>query len=183
MQEPGATAHAAGRPAHALIPLTQLLSSKSAARPCDGPWFHFENVHLPVLQVAFFICHFAACIFYFIARQYGFSDTTWIGANAAEVLDGKSTFLRCECPNPPGYWSILPFVESLLLAAKDLTITKSTRKLLCTTASVVCFLVGLTALYQIVSGHVRTPHKRLTAVCGLHHGMLDQGMRRLGNCK
>ena len=51
-----------------------------------------------MLQVAFFICHFAACIFYFIARQYGFSDTTWIGANAAEVLDGKSTFLRCECP-------------------------------------------------------------------------------------
>ena len=32
MQEPGATAHAAGGPAHALIPLTQLLSLKSAAR-------------------------------------------------------------------------------------------------------------------------------------------------------
>ena len=55
-------------------------------------------LHVPMVQVAFFICHFAACIFYFIARQYGFSDTTWIGANAAEVLDGKSTFLRCECP-------------------------------------------------------------------------------------
>ena len=60
--------------------------------------FAFFKLHFPMLQVAFFICHFAACMFYFIARQYGFSDTTWIGANAAEVLDGKSTFLRCECP-------------------------------------------------------------------------------------
>ena len=64
----------------------------------DAEEDRLRRLHVPMLQVAFFICHFAACIFYFIARQYGFSDTTWIGANAAEVLDGKSTFLRCECP-------------------------------------------------------------------------------------
>ena len=45
------------------------------------------------LQYAFLVAHWAACIFYFIARQYDFSSNTWVGANFS-LLGGLPAFQR-----------------------------------------------------------------------------------------
>ena len=49
------------------------------------------------LQVMFYCNHWSACVFYFIARQRGFTEDTWVGSNAALVLDGNPKIVRCEC--------------------------------------------------------------------------------------
>ena len=52
------------------------------------------------LQVMFYCNHWSACIFYFIARQQGFTDSTWVGANANLVLATDVKILRCESCSP-----------------------------------------------------------------------------------
>ena len=52
------------------------------------------------LQVMFYCNHWSACIFYFIARQQGFTDSTWVGANATLVLATDVKILRCESCSP-----------------------------------------------------------------------------------
>ena len=48
----------------------------------------------------FYCNHWSACIFYFIARQQGFTDSTWVGANANLVLATDVKILRCESCSP-----------------------------------------------------------------------------------
>jgi len=46
-----------------------------------------------VVQYAWLVAHWAACIFYFIARQNNFTDTTWVGNNGP-LFDGKPNIIR-----------------------------------------------------------------------------------------
>ena len=46
-----------------------------------------------VMQYAWLCAHWAACIFYFIARQNNFTDTTWVGNNPL-LFQGKPNIIR-----------------------------------------------------------------------------------------
>ena len=46
-----------------------------------------------VLQYALLVAHWAACIFYFIARQDNFTVTTWVGNNES-LFEGKASMIR-----------------------------------------------------------------------------------------
>ena len=48
---------------------------------------------LYVVQYALLVAHWAACIFYFIARQNNFTNTTWVGNNGV-LFDGKPNMIR-----------------------------------------------------------------------------------------
>lgn len=39
------------------------------------------------LTIVFLVAHCAACAFYYIAREYGFDQDTWIGANLELISD------------------------------------------------------------------------------------------------
>eukprot|EP00891_Asterochloris_glomerata_P006788 jgi/Astpho2/6788/Aster-07232 len=58
------------------------------------------------LSVMFYCNHWSACIFYFIARQQGFTDSTWVGANANLVLATDVKILRYFWSL---YWSAVTF--------------------------------------------------------------------------
>ncbi|DBA89172.1 TPA: hypothetical protein ACH3X1_016329 [Trebouxia sp. C0004] len=45
------------------------------------------------MSYAWLVAHWAACIFYFIARQNNFTDTTWVGNNGP-LFDGKPNMIR-----------------------------------------------------------------------------------------
>jgi hypothetical protein len=45
---------------------------------------------LPCLQLCFFLLHWAACGFWFIALQEGHHEMTWVGQEAA-IIQGKNT--------------------------------------------------------------------------------------------
>lgn len=45
------------------------------------------------MQYALLVAHWAACIFYFIARQNNFTNTTWVGNNGI-LFDGKPNMIR-----------------------------------------------------------------------------------------
>ncbi len=42
--------------------------------------------------LAFYVVNLGGCIFWYIARQEGFGPGSWVGAQAALVLTGKTTF-------------------------------------------------------------------------------------------
>lgn len=58
-----------------------------------------------VLQLCFFTVHWGACGFYYIAKQSGFTDMTWVGANMDWVGRG-SAFDKWTYSM---YWSIITF--------------------------------------------------------------------------
>jgi len=43
-----------------------------------------------MLQICFFVVHWAACGFYYIAKQGGFAATSWVGA-AGDWIGGATT--------------------------------------------------------------------------------------------
>lgn len=40
-----------------------------------------------VLQYVLYVTHWSACMFYFIATQYGLDQDTWIGRHFDDVVD------------------------------------------------------------------------------------------------
>jgi hypothetical protein len=48
---------------------------------------------LGLLQITFYSVHWGACIFYYIARQYGFGPNTWVALNE-DMLESKSTAFK-----------------------------------------------------------------------------------------
>ena len=63
------------------------------------------------MQVVFYQVHWAGCMFYYIAKQSGFTNSTWVGASQSWVASNGQ-------PWPPSmweayvyssYWSIVTF--------------------------------------------------------------------------
>lgn len=51
---------------------------------------HVHNLlrgHFRVAQYVFYVTHWSACMFYFIAVQYGLDHDTWIGRHFDDVVD------------------------------------------------------------------------------------------------
>jgi hypothetical protein len=42
-----------------------------------------------VLQIVFFVVHWAACVFYYIAKQHGFGESSWVGKSGIDGFEGK----------------------------------------------------------------------------------------------
>ena len=60
---------------------------------------HIGTDCLPVMQYALMVAHWAACIFYFIARQNNFTNTTWVGHEDNKALfEGKPNIIRQVLP-------------------------------------------------------------------------------------
>lgn len=54
----------------------------------------FNKIHrikcLVLLQLCFYTVHLGACGFYYIAKQNGFSATSWVGANSDWIGGGSA---------------------------------------------------------------------------------------------
>jgi hypothetical protein len=59
----------------------------------DNHEFSMKNTSL---LRRFYAVHWSACMFYFIARQCGFSKRTWIGADT-KLLQESNVWERCAC--------------------------------------------------------------------------------------
>lgn len=82
--------HSTGSDKSLPIPATKLSQPSTACvlHRCSRTW-----IHLLVLQICFFVVHWAACIFYYIAKQSAFAETSWVGA-ATDWIGGATAIER-----------------------------------------------------------------------------------------
>jgi hypothetical protein len=67
--------------------LCEEVESHSSTSQCHAP---LTIIHALLAQFVSYAVHVSACAYYFIAREFGFGQATWIGANTGLFTTGST---------------------------------------------------------------------------------------------